>query len=76
MKKDLLKNAGYRYDFERMLYFNRHDRKAFSIEYVDDHNEDDLERRIREEAGNNGWHFYFNAPPSDAVKRELERALG
>ena len=76
MKKDVLRQAGYDYDFELMLYFNRQAKKAFSVEFVDDHNESELERHVREEVDKNGWQFYFNSPPSDSVKRELERALG
>jgi len=76
MKQDLLRRAGYDYNFERMLYFNRQAKKAFSVEFVDDHEESELERSIREEDNRNGWRFYFNSPPSDAVKHELESALG
>jgi hypothetical protein len=76
MKKDLLRQAGYDYDFNHMLYFNRQAKKAFSVEFVDDNDEGELEKRIREDLGRNGWRFYFNSPPSESVKRELERALG
>ena len=76
MKQDLLRQAGYHYNFERMLYFNRQDKKAFSVEFVDDHDESELAMRIREDASRNGWRFYFNSPPSDPVKEELERTLG
>jgi len=76
MKQDLLKDAGYHLNFDRMLYFNRQTKKAFSIEFVDEHEESELERRIQEDGDRNGWRFYFNSPPSAGVKRELERALG
>jgi hypothetical protein len=76
MKQDLLREAGYAYNFNRMLYFNRQAKKAFSAEFVDDNDESELERRIHEEGDRNGWRFYFNSPPPDAVRRELERVLG
>jgi hypothetical protein len=75
MKKDLLREAGYAYNFNRMLYFNRQTKKAFSVEFVDDNDESELERRIREDGNGNGWRFYFNSPLPDAVRRELEKVL-
>lgn len=76
MKQDLLKNAGYHFNFDRMLYFNRQTKKAFSIEFVDDNEESELERRIQENGDRNGWRFYFNSDLPDAVRRELEKVLG
>jgi hypothetical protein len=76
MKKDILKEADYRYNFDRDIYFNRKAKKAFSLEFVDDHPEEELLRRLRENTNGNGWTFYFNSPPSDGVKRVLEQVLG
>ncbi len=76
MKQDLLKRAGYAYNFDRMVYFNREAKKAFSVEFVEDHDEEELNRRIREGDEPNGWRFYFNSPPSESVRRVLERVLG
>ncbi|HEY1808317.1 MAG TPA: hypothetical protein VGG42_07125 [Acidobacteriaceae bacterium] len=75
-KKDILHDANYRYDFDRDLFINRAVKKAFSIEFVDDHPEDELRRLIQEDDKGNGWKFYFNAVPSEGVRRELERVLG
>jgi hypothetical protein len=75
MKQDLLRQAEYAYNFDRMVYFNRKAKKAFSVEFVEDHDEDELKRLIREGAETQGWQFYFNSAPAEAVKRELERAL-
>ncbi|MGA7523920.1 MAG: hypothetical protein WBW84_15825 [Acidobacteriaceae bacterium] len=75
-KNDILREANYRYDFDRDLFINRAAMKAFSIEFVDDHREDELRRLIQEDTNGNGWKFYFNSVPSDGVKRELERVLG
>jgi hypothetical protein len=76
MKRDILQSANYRFDFDRAMYINRSDKKAFSIEYIDDHSEEELERRIRESHPMNGWMFYFNEIPSASVQCELERVLG
>jgi hypothetical protein len=76
MKKDILWNADYRYDFDRDIYFNSKVKKAFSLEFVDDNSEEELRRRIGENTDGNQWQFYFNVPPPDGVKRELEGILG
>jgi len=76
MKKDILKEAEYRYNFDRDIYFNRNAKKAFSLEFVDDTPEEELTRRVRENTVSTEWTFYFNSPPSEAVKRELESVLG
>jgi hypothetical protein len=75
MKKDILLKANYRYNFDRDLFYNRKVKKAFSLEFVDDQSEEEIRRRIEEGTGRNGWKFYFNSPPSEGVKRELERVL-
>jgi hypothetical protein len=75
MKKDILLKANYRYNFDRDLFYNRKVKKAFSLEFVDDQSEEEIRRRIEEGTGGNGWKFYFNSPPSEGVKRELERVL-
>ena len=76
IKRQILEQAGYSYSFDRMIYVNRNVRKAFSIEYVQDHDEADLVAHINEPPPPNGeWHFYFNLGPSEAVKRELSAIL-
>jgi hypothetical protein len=78
-KDQILEDAGYTYSFEKALYINRRLKKAFSIEFVEDHTDAELLARINEngngEDGNDRWQFYFNAPPSESVKHELERVL-
>lgn len=76
-KQRILEEAGYAYIFDRMSYVNRQARKVFSIEFVEEHSEGELKERIGEPAPSNGdWCFYFNAPPSEAVKRQLSTILG
>jgi len=70
-KKQVLEDAGYAYSFDRLSYINRDARKVFSIEFVQDHDEAELKRRIDEPTSRGEWRFYFNSPPSEAVKREL-----
>jgi hypothetical protein len=54
-KQQILENEGYRYSFDRQVYFNRKARKAFSVEFVEDHPEEELSRLIREEAASGDW---------------------
>lgn len=76
-KQRILEDAGYAYIFDRLSYINREARKVFSIQFVDDHSEDELKKRISESTPSNGeWHFYFNSPPSEAVKLQLSTLLG
>jgi hypothetical protein len=74
-KKEMLESAGYRYNFNRMVYFNQAARKVFSVEAIEDDSEQWLHDRIAEKNGERGWRFYFNAPPSDAIEQELVNEL-
>ena len=75
-KRRILDGAGYVYHFDRDIYFNRTTRKALSVEFVDDHDEHELQACISENSGEGEWRFYFNSPPSPAVRRELVGVLG
>ena len=50
-KRQILKEAGYVYNFDREVYVNRGAKKAFSLEFVEDKSEDDLRRSIAEDTG-------------------------
>jgi hypothetical protein len=75
MKMDMLREAHYVYNFDRELFFNRSTKKAFSFPFIDDHCEEELARSIQESSENDGWKFYFNFPPTEKKKRELEGIL-
>jgi hypothetical protein len=75
-KQQILENAGYAYSFDRLSYINRKARKVFSVEFVQDHSEGELQACIDEPGAAGEWRFYFNSPPSEAVKRELSLILG
>jgi len=74
-KSQILKDAGYVYSFDREVYFNRGDKKVFSLEFVEDHSEAELQRYLNERRQGSEWRFYFNSPPSEAVKHELQGVL-
>jgi hypothetical protein len=74
-KSEMLFSANYRYSFDRDLYVNREVKKAFSLEFVDDKPEETVRKSIEETADGSGWKFYFNHPPSDGVRKQLEKDL-
>jgi len=76
MKRDIMKNAKYQFNYDRALYVNRDTKKAFSLEFLDDTPEEEIRRRIEESTDGGKWTFYFNSVPTEGVKRELERMLG
>jgi hypothetical protein len=73
-KEELLENSGYQYHFERMIYFNRATRRAFSLEFVEDHSQQEIAELLHT-SPTEDWVFFFNIPPSDRVKRDLAEAL-
>ena len=75
-KSKILEEAGYVYNFDRQAYVNRKAKKVFSVEFVEDHGEEEIKRRISEPTQTGEWRFYFNSEPSGAVRRELESVLG
>jgi hypothetical protein len=74
-KSQILEEGGYSYNFHHMVYVNRPKKKVFSIQFIDDHREDEIQSRIDQET-NGDWTFYFNEEPPRAVRRELESVLG
>lgn len=75
-KTDILDGAGYAYSFDRQMYVNRKTRKVFSVEFVQDHSEEQIRKYIQKYSDTQDWQFYFNSRPSDSVRHELESVLG
>ncbi|HWF10437.1 MAG TPA: hypothetical protein VG297_18345 [Bryobacteraceae bacterium] len=75
-KADILENAGYYYKFDNEMYVNRRAKKAFSMDFIEDHAASEIERCILAPADGNAWQFYFNTDPSSSVRQQLELALG
>ena len=71
LKQQILSDEGYRYSFDRELYFNRDAKKAFSVAFIEDHSEDELAGLIRDDSPEPGWHFFFTQRPSAAVQQKL-----
>jgi hypothetical protein len=74
-KEQLLKKAGYSFEPNREVYVNRKARKAFSVEYLVDHDTKEIARKIQEAARGAKWTFIYNEKLSDSVKRELAKLL-
>jgi len=66
-KEPILKAARYVYNFDRMAYYNRGARKAFSIEWVEDHTEDELRRAVEEPNDSDEWQVYAEPRPPQRV---------
>lgn len=75
-KEELLEGSGYRYHFDRMIYFNRTARRAFSLEFIEDHSRQEIQKLLNDTPATDAWVFHFNEPPSDRVKRDLAEAFG
>jgi hypothetical protein len=75
-KHHFLEGAGFAYSFDREVYFNRKAKMVFSREFVEDHAEKELEQYLIEAPAGPSWRFFFNTPPPESVKREIERVLG
>jgi hypothetical protein len=73
-KEELLESSGYRYHFDRMIYVNRSVRRAFSLEFIEEHSRWEIEQLL-DTAATNDWIFHFNKLPTDRVKRDLIEAF-
>ena len=74
-KVQILKDGGYAYNIDRRAYFNRNTKKVFSVEFIEDHSASDLERCILDPTQGTAWRFYFNSPPPESVRRQVELSL-
>jgi len=74
-KVHLLEDAGYAYNFDRMMFINRAVKKAFSIEFIDDKPETELASLIQKPNEEADWRFYTDLPMSEGSKKELKRVL-
>lgn len=75
-KQHILDAAGYIYNIDREVYFNRSAKKLFSVEVLEDHEGAEIDKCINEKNDSREWRFYFNSPPSESVKRQVLGALG
>ena len=75
-KQHLLDSGGYSYNIDRQVYFNRSAKKIFSVKFIKDHDDIELERSINEKTDAREWRFYFNVEPPESVKREIASVLG
>src|SRR5438876_9899157 len=76
-KQHILEGAGYIYNFYREVYFNREAKRVFSMDFIEDKDEETIEQCVREirESPDGRWLFYFNSPPAESVRRQLEASL-
>ena len=67
----ILKAAKYIYNFDRMAYYNRTRKKAFSVEWVEDHTNEDLRHALDEPNENGDWKVYAEPHPPQRVIDEF-----
>jgi hypothetical protein len=70
-KEPILKAAKYVYNFDRMAYYNRSVKKAFSVEWVDDHTEEELRRALAEPNDSGEWQLFAEPRPPQRVINEF-----
>jgi hypothetical protein len=70
-KEQILKAARYVYNFDRMAYYNRATKKAFTAEWVDDKAVEDLRRALAEPNDSDGWQLYSEPRPPQSVVNEF-----
>ena len=70
-KELILKTARYVYNFDRMAYYNRATRKAFTVEWVEDNDVDDLQHALAEPNDSDDWQLYAEPRPPQSVINEF-----
>lgn len=75
-KEEMLRTAGFKYDFRRMAYVHRQARKIVSVEAVEDRPQEWLGEMIAEVNDSGEWRFYFEQPPSSNVRQAILADLG
>src|ERR1022692_2506812 len=56
-KQHILDDAGFAYSIDRAVYFNRKSKKIFSVAFLEDQSEAEIERLIRDDTGDKEWKF-------------------
>jgi len=70
-KDPILRAAGYAYNFDRLAYYNRVARKAFSLEWVEDHSDVELRDALERPNESEDWEVYAEPRPSQRVINEF-----
>ncbi|HVR38712.1 MAG TPA: hypothetical protein VMU84_06425 [Thermoanaerobaculia bacterium] len=67
-KEELLREGGYRYNYIRLVYLNRADRKVFSVDWLDDHSEEELAAELNSRNDTGDWQIYSSGVVSESVR--------
>jgi hypothetical protein len=70
-KYEFLSEHGFQNHFSRSLYFSRELKKLFSIEAIEDHDMDWLQKCVLSENKTGSWQFYFNQPVSRSTAQSI-----
>jgi hypothetical protein len=75
-KQQILDEAGFAYNFDRRVYFNRKSKKVFSVAFLEGNSDKEIKRRIQDDTGDKEWKFYFTSEPPESVRRAVEASIG
>ncbi len=73
-KITILEQRGYKYVFDRDIFYNNIDKKCFSLEFLEDNSIEVIKSKIKEPVKDNII-FYFNVVPSENGRLELENEI-
>ncbi|HUR79497.1 MAG TPA: hypothetical protein VM733_01935, partial [Thermoanaerobaculia bacterium] len=71
-----LRAAGYVYNFDRLAYYNRAAKKAFSLEWVEDHSDTELREALEKANDSGNWEVFVEPRPSQRVISEFLAEIG
>ena len=75
-KQHILDEAGFAYNFDRRVYFNRKTKKIFSVAFLEDRSDEEIKRLIQGATDDEEWKFYFTSEPPESVRRAVEASIG
>lgn len=75
-KQHILDEAGFAYNFDRRVYFNRKSKKIFSVAFLKDKRDEEIKHLIQVDTGDKEWKFYFTSEPPESVRRAVEASIG
>jgi hypothetical protein len=70
-KRPFMERSGYAWNPKKKIYFNVTQRKIFSREWVDNHDENSIRAKITEPNPATGWQFYSNEQISAPAQQQI-----
>ena len=70
-----LESHGFRYIFDRDVFFSVDSKKCISLEYAKDHELAELQELVASPNETGRWLFHFNEQPSRTLQAQLSQVL-